>query len=289
MSHVVAEPVGRVDALLWSVTHALADVNPWLIVGAAAAAYATLFVVLQWAVMPLSPTWRAHKDVHRIEWIMRIVATINGSVCGLLGLYCALFFEPTSVLVQFRVAHYLCAGYFVYDTLGNVAYFRLLRKRYILFHHLFCFLVETLTVFNRLDYFASVAFFGLLPDPIDHITWFLKRVNRAAMLRRVIEKANTYFFIVNRLLISNYYLIRSWRFEPSSDLVLNFGPTLFTYFAFVVYFGMNIMVSSQRLKPKRHYAPRASDSPPEDVSRYPYNVPSSPAPSRSPQKFRKQH
>jgi len=207
--------------------------------------YGSLFLIFKF-VMNLMAFYRAMPERHQIEWLMRMVATINGSACGLLSI--PLVFGDYET-IDIRLGALLCQislGYFIYDTMGNIFYFRLLKKRYILFHHTFCFVMGTHFVISGHMMPAIVGLWALLPDPVDHILWFLHRLNFPHAPRKFVDNLNTIFFIVNRLVFGNYILLRSLFID---DVAFQLHPIEWNFSAFgvIVFLGMNLYVTKGRL------------------------------------------
>jgi hypothetical protein len=78
---------------------------------------------------------------------------------------------------------------------------------------------------------AIVGLWALLPDPVDHILWFLHRLNFPHAPRKFVDNLNTIFFIVNRLVFGNYILLRSLFID---DVAFQLHPVEWSFSAFGV-------------------------------------------------------
>lgn len=221
----------------------------WLCSLAVTVVYSVSFVFLRFYFMPQFKSYNAMPERHQVEWIMRLVATFNGTVCGLIGLYALVVFTPEA-LEHARIIVVVVSGYFVYDTIGNVLYYPLLRKSYILFHHVFSWLSGISVCTGNLLPVAAMGGWCLLPDPVDHVLWFFHRLGYRPVLRKRAARANTIFYIVNRVLVAGpaqTYFIWTW---PSMQVHTWLRAWLMLLnFVFLV---MNLRVSMQRLYKKPH-------------------------------------
>ena len=206
--------------------------------------YWTLFFIFTF-IMKQFPFYKKMERRHQVEWIMRMVASLNGSFGGIVG-FLAVFgsMEDHFDLLKFTMP--VSLGYFLYDTVGNIYYYPLLRKAYILFHHIFCFIAGSVLIYGHVWHLGAMSLFALVPDPIDHILWFFHRLNMGRPVRKVVHHLNTAFFIVNRVLLGTYF-----NYNDTVALYAKGGPmwlTVFVALLCTVFFGMNIKVSVQRLK-----------------------------------------
>jgi hypothetical protein len=215
--------------------------------------YGALFFILKVAIMPRSKLWRELPERHKVEWIMRVIATINGGGCGVASLFGIFDDYRTADLSPYVVVCLISLGYFIYDGIGNIVYYKLLHKSYILFHHGFCFLAGLTFVYSGHISMALVGLFTLLPDPIDHILWFMHRMHFPDGLRKMGNHANTAFFLVNRLVIGNMRFYDAFFVDPVVAKLATWQLAVHVA-ALVVFLGMNIRVGMQRVfkKPRGH-------------------------------------
>lgn len=217
--------------------------NIEVIAGTFAFYWALFFIFI--AIMRTFPFYKKMERRHQVEWIMRMVATLNGSFGGIVG-GLAVFGSMDKYLDIVKFTMPVSLGYFLYDTIGNIYYYPLLRKTYILFHHIFCFIAGSILIYGHVWHLGAMSLFALVPDPIDHILWFFHRLNMGRPVRKLVHHLNTAFFVVNRVLLGTYfnYMDTVALYEAQKPLWLTASVTLMC----IVFLGMNIKVSIQRLK-----------------------------------------
>lgn len=169
-----------------------------------AAMWGMLFVVLRNVVMPNFKTWRALEDWRRIEFIMRVIATLNGFLLCMVG-----FMSLTQPVNEPRlyVAWMMActSGYWLYDILGNLFYYSLLKKSFILVHHSFSLFCAIFFLARGIMHMGSIPMFGSSPtDVFDHAVWFVQRLGYLTHDKMFLYIFDTVFFAVMRLVWTNY-------------------------------------------------------------------------------------
>lgn len=214
-----------------------------------ALSYSFAFVLFRKVIMPMFHFYREFPVRHQLEWIMRIVATFNGSVCSVIGTAGLFGFVDVQ---WYRVSNCMMIGYFIYDTLGNIYYFSVLHKSYILFHHVVSLVISLLLTVGHVSCISLLGCWCLLPDPVDHLLWFFHRLHIGDAWRKTVGHLNTVHYVFNRVIFCGYYQWL-WTFthpEVVSHALFPFHASIMVLC--VVFFGMNLYVSYQRIFKKKH-------------------------------------
>jgi len=166
--------------------------------------WGVIFILLQNLIMPRFKAWRSLIEWQRIEAIMRIVAVLNGLVVFVAGIVTLL--HPVNEPRNYIWWSLSCTvGYWVYDLIGNIYYYALLKKSFVLIHHCFSIFCGVFFQFYGVMHMGAIAMTGgPSSDIIDHSVWFAQRLGHLRNRKYLVHVFDTIFFGVMRLLLTNY-------------------------------------------------------------------------------------
>eukprot|EP01104_Vermistella_antarctica_P013036 TRINITY_DN3877_c0_g4_i1.p1 TRINITY_DN3877_c0_g4~~TRINITY_DN3877_c0_g4_i1.p1 ORF type:complete len:275 (-),score=92.32 TRINITY_DN3877_c0_g4_i1:21-845(-) len=135
-------------------------------------AYTILFIVFYKFISPLGVTWDRLREKDKVEWNMRIIAVINNSIINIASVYCFVNRMSEEELKVLLPLAWLNMSYFIYDTANNLYHYKLLKKNFVLAHHLFVGSMGMSIICYGMSKVVWIGGLALGTDVFDHVMWF---------------------------------------------------------------------------------------------------------------------
>jgi len=217
---------------------------------------AAVFISLHF-VMPMWTWWNKTLNKNtKTEYMMRMIAITLEFISSVQWAY-ALFIQTEGSYDWALPYFYATLGYWVYDFVANIYYYRDLKKLFVLVHHFGCYITGMGVIITWIPRISMVfGFSGFVTDVFDHATWFLQRQEIAPRFVSRLKIFNTLLFFVARLVIAPVWFYRLFTTDPlflaSSTLIQGWiMVTLIVYSLLNVHMFVNVRLPNM-LKKRSH-------------------------------------